>query len=234
MKKIFNEICENLGLKEEQINSIKVFFDENKSYISSEINIKNFVKMYNLYSSIQSFQNYTKQNFILLYGEIIQYVEEKIIEPAAKIHEKFIEIKYNYEFCKNNYERIKNETYYSDIIKKERLNEYNILREQQDMFFEDNYNYLIFYNSIHNNINNQIKNIELKDVLEEYKKIYFTNNYFYKCLDELKIKLPIFYNSLMCIKLNKITTNYFKFPNKYNLDFTKVVSAEIDRIKFNI
>lgn len=114
-------------MKKEQINDIKLFFDENKSYVSTEINInnndfeslftndiKNFVKMYNLYSSIQSFQNYTKQNFILLYSEITQYVENKIIEMITKIYVKFNQIKYNYVFCKNNYERIKNVTYYSD------------------------------------------------------------------------------------------------------------------------
>ena len=81
-------------------------------------------------------------------------------------------------------------------------------------------------------MNNIITISDFIAICKDINKNNDKNNDFYKCLEELKTKLSIFYNGIMDIKFNK--SEYNILPSIYSLDFSQIANAEIERIKFNI
>ncbi len=230
--KIYTTLCDEIGLRfrltEEKINEIKklkelkIISNDYDTKLNNVISNKiipnnffdkdliNFINNYNQLYHYDTIGNILSIKIKILYEEIKKFVENNIlnnINESMIILEQFDNIK---KICE------KYKSIYSENIEKE--NDENI-----NMFYED---------KISNYIKNwkNYNNIQLKDLIDCYCVEY---NEFYKIFYEIKEYMPIMFNFLINLDLEK-SYNNFTFPFLQLKIGLNIVNEEYNKIKFEI
>ena len=216
---LFDDICNELKIEKEQIKKLKLFMDKKNivgvnnfaSLFSGELCF--FISMFNYFNEIKSVDGQIKIYFNSIYLNIITYLDNNIFN---KIHDKYTE-----------YDNMKFNLNYNDKITKEQLEMFfcndKITKEQLEMFYEDNIRYLHFLENT-----NDIQIFQLIEIFKE------DNIEFYDNMKQLEKNLPILYESICNLKIEKYGEKYFYFGKLDNLTLNMIASNEYNRIAYKV